>query len=135
MSEEDSVTVREPTVAEIAHRQERMEREQRDQWQQIHATRDRVAAAEAGMERLWGELHAFRTESREDARQVTEAIGNLGQSLSNKADAETDNWRRRVDEALMTREGSRRLARWLLGLGIPAIAAIATTAYYLGEIL
>lgn len=126
---------REPTVAELADRQNRIEREQRDQWDHIHAMRDRVAATEQGMERLWGELHAFRTESREDAREVTQAISKLGERMANKADTDSDGWRRRVDEALALRKGGRHLARWILGLGIPALAGVAATIYYGYQVL
>ncbi|WP_070988479.1 hypothetical protein [Halofilum ochraceum] len=126
---------REPSVAELANRQERVEREQRDVWDHIHAMRDRVAANEQGMERLWSELHAFRTESREDAKEVTSAIGNLGERLASKADTDSDSWRRKVDEALSARRGGLSLARWIVGLGIPALGVLATIIYYAEQVL
>ena len=125
----------EPTVQELAARTSRLEQTQRDQWGEINATRDRVAAAEAGMNRLWSELHSFRTESREDSRQVTQAITDLGKQLGTKADHVDQGRIHRIENRLAMRHGALRLIAWIVGVGVPAIAALAGAVYYVTEIL
>jgi len=124
-----------PNVRDLEARQDRLEQTQRDQWGEINATRDRVVAAEAGMERLWSELHSFRTESREDTRQVTQAITDLGKNLGAKADHIDQGRIHKIEDRLAMRHGPLRLIAWIVGVGVPAGAALVGAVYYISEIL
>ena len=123
-----------PTTAELAERQDRLEKQQKDQWGYIHDTRDRVAAAEAGMERLWSELHTFRTESREDARAVTQEIRDLGYKLGSKAEKDDTTRLHQIEDAMAVRRGAIKLIAWIIGAGVPAAAAVAGGVYYALEV-
>lgn len=130
------------TQEEIKRNQEDIKKDQRDQWGYIHDTRNRVAASEAGIERLWNELHTFRTESREDAeasrketREMTQEIHELGQSLGAKANHADLSRIDRVADSVNVGRGGLRLAAWIIGAGLPAGVALIAGVYYLGEIV
>ena len=131
----EHATQDEPTPNELARRQDQLEQQQRDQWGYIHDTRDRVAAAEAGMERLWSELHTFRTESREDARTLTTEIRGLGEKLGAKADHSDLGRMDKIADSVNVGRGGLKLAAWIIGAGLPAAAALIAGVYYLGQIL
>ena len=130
------------TQEEIKRNQEEIKQDQRDQWGYIHDTRDRVAASEAGIERLWAELHTFRTESREDAeasrkdtREMTKEIRDLGEKLGAKAN-QTDLSRiDQIADSVNVGRGGLRIVAWIIGVGLTAGAALIAGVYYLGEIL
>mgnify|MGYP006442981405 CR=1 FL=1 len=136
----------EPTPAELARRQDQLEKQQRDQWGRINDNRDRVAAAEAGMERLWSELHTFRTEvkqgaeanrkeAHEDTQMLAREIRELGEKIGKKADQVDVSRIDKLADSVNVRRGGLRLAAWIIGAGIPAAAAVVAGVYYLGEIL
>ena len=129
---------REPTLQELMREQSRMAREQKDQWKVMHETRERVAATESGMQGLQRELHAFRTESREDSRELSGAIRELsskfGVSAANgNGNGNGSNASARalteVQKTLAHYQGGVKIAGWAIAVLIPTIVVVL---YYFG---
>ena len=126
-----------PTIDEVVREQNRLAREQKDQWKVMHETRERVAAAESGMESLHRELHAFRTESREDARELTKEIRGLNATFRGPRVVVDDAPRSdsappglaEVQRTLARHQGGLKIAGWI---AVALIPAIATMLFYTG---
>lgn len=127
----------EPSIDEIVREQTRIANEQKDQWKVMHETRERVAAAESGMESLNRELHAFRTESREDARELTKEIRGLNAMFRGPRSAggrEADNSSAppslaEIQRTVARHQGGLKIAGWITVALIPAIVMVL---HYIG---
>jgi len=119
----------EPTMTDISQRQERLEDRVDQTEREVATTRERVSATEQAVDRLWSEVHLFRQESREDARNVTNAINGLTARVGTHEEASPGGTRiRQVEDKVNVSRGAIGLAIWVVGVGVPAGAA---TAYYL----